>query len=54
MERDARIKERLRVLCLSPSEQEEIEKDKSRGPTYKGGGDENGRMQIGRSRRGGG
>jgi len=40
-ERDARIKE-------------EIEKDKSRGPTYKGGGDENGRMQIGRGRRGGG
>jgi len=40
-ERDARIKE-------------EIEKDKSRAPTYKGGGDENGRMQIGRGRRGGG
>jgi len=40
-ERDARIKE-------------EIEKDKSRAPTYKGGGDENGRMQIGRKRGGGG
>lgn len=40
-ERDARIKD-------------EIEKDKSRAPTYKGGGDENGRMQIGRKRGGGG
>ncbi|CAJ1389284.1 unnamed protein product [Effrenium voratum] len=39
-ERDARIKA-------------EMEKDKAKGPTIRGG-DENGRTQIGRSRRGGG